>query len=516
MMNKAVNWIKANPVTVASAAVAVLALAVWMFFVPVSAQRFRQQAAESANRQFSELQRYNQQSLTVPGQSADGSPVSVRGVINPATISKLDELFGRLEQQYKDVFAAIVRFNVDSHQPMLANLFPVPATDDLPFNARRAYQQAFRQMLAEPAPGSPLPSLNAGAPPTSQALADELLKVDRDYLASLFPPKKVADLNSAERQELAQRRQQRLKDYLMRQAQSINIYAPLDITPAQTAFDVGAWAFETNQPQLADVWEGQMGLWIQQDIVRAIARTNRVGDPDSNVMNAPVKRLLKISLIPGYVGLGSGGGIAMTGAASGSTQGLAGSGGGVRAPVAAADSEPAEGESANPLAGLPTVDYSVGPTGRRTSETVLVRHAWVDVMIDSQRIMPFLDELSRANLNTVLKVHVTDVDEYEQLQRGYVLGTDDVVELRVLVESLWLTEWVLPIMPREVFEGPANRGAPGGLQIPSYSGPDSAASAPPTSPAEGTTAFHQPHPGSSDPQQLASRPLSCRLLSLEA
>jgi len=456
-MNKVMTWVKANPITVASAVVVVAAVVAWILLVPMSAKAFRTEASQSANQQFSDLQRYNQQSLSLPGAGADGSDISVRGVINPATIGKLNELYGRLEQQYKDVFATIVKFNLDGHQPMRAGLFPTPASDDLPFSARRAYQQAVRQMLGEGAANT-APGLNAGAPPTEQSVNDEMAKVERDYLSGLFPVKKITDLTATERQELLQRKQQRLKDYLVRQAQSISVYAPMDIAANVTAFDIGRWAFETNQPRLADLWEGQISLWLQQDIVRAIARTNHVGDPNFNVMNAPVKRLLKISVVPGYVGLNSAGGISGSGAAA-MASGPTG-----ETTIARQSSE--GGQGTDPLAGLPAVDYSLSPTGRRTNAMYLVRHAWVDVMIDSQRVMAFLDELSRANLNTVLKVQTADVDEYEQLRRGYVMGTDDVVELHVLVESLWLTEWIKPLMPAEVFEKPAEQEPGFGAPVP--------------------------------------------------
>lgn len=465
-MSKVITWIKANPVTVASIAVAVVAVALWLVLVPLSAGAFRQEVTDAANRRLADLERYARQSLTLPGQGADGGDVTVQGVINPATIAKLDELFGRLSQQYKDVFAAVVKLNEDDHRPMLDGLFPSPATDDVPFNARRAYQQALRQMLTAPAGGTTVATLNAGQPPSLQAISDEMARVERDYLSGLFPVKKINELTAAEKQELLQRKQQRLKDYLVRQAQSINIYASLDLTPSQSAFDVGGWAFETNQPQLADLWEGQMGLWIQQDIVKAIARVNHVGDPNYNVMNVPVKRLLKISVVPGYVGLNSTGGIGATGA--GAAGGGANTGGGGRA----GGSRDAGQEGTDPLAGLASVNYALGPTGRSTNAAYLVRHAWVDVMIDSQRVMAFLDELSRANLNTVLKVQTQDVDEYEQLRQGYVLGSADVVELHVLVESLWLTDWIKPLMPPSAFEGPGGLQGPQG---PSFRGPDRAA-----------------------------------------
>ena len=48
-----------------------------------------------------------------------------------------------------------------------------------------------------------------------------------------------------------------------------------------------------------EIWEGQMGLWMQQDIVEVIARMNEVWNPEQNVTTAPIKRLIGNEVVDG-------------------------------------------------------------------------------------------------------------------------------------------------------------------------------------------------------------------------
>ena len=70
--------------------------------------------------------------------------------------------------------------------------------------------------------------------------------------------------------------------------------------------------------------------------------------------------------------------------------------------------------------------------------------------IDSKRIGELIDNLAKSNFITVLRTGITDIDEYEMLQDFYLYGSDDVVEARLTLETIWLREWTSPSMPKEV------------------------------------------------------------------
>ena len=123
-------------------------------------------------------------------------------------------------------------------------------------------------------------------------------------------------------------------------------------------------------------------------------------------------------------------------------------------------------------------DFSVSHTGRRSNAIYDVRHVSVTLRIDSQRLTEFFEALSKVNFMTVLRVNMTDVDEYEALAEGFVYGNADVVELEVLIETIWLRDWTSQYMPNRIksqlgilregdegyvnpFELPGMRGGPG-------------------------------------------------------
>ena len=53
---------------------------------------------------------------------------------------------------------------------------------------------------------------------------------------------------------------------------------------------------------------------------------------------------------------------------------------------------------------------------------------------------------------TVIKAEITDLDEYELLQEGYVYGHNDVVRANLVIESLWFRNWTQDLMPTIVKE----------------------------------------------------------------
>ena len=67
-------------------------------------------------------------------------------------------------------------------------------------------------------------------------------------------------------------------------------------------------------------------------------------------------------------------------------------------------------------------------------------------------IPAFLETLREINFMTVIKAEITDLDEYEMLQQGYVYGYKDVVRADLIIESLWFRNWTEDLMPKIVKE----------------------------------------------------------------
>ena len=62
----------------------------------------------------------------------------------------------------------------------------------------------------------------------------------------------------------------------------------------------------------------------------------------------------------------------------------------------------------------------------------------------------FFEQLRQTNFMTVIDMQYTDVDEYNALASGYVYGQDDVVELQLVIETLWFRSWTTELMPQMV------------------------------------------------------------------
>jgi hypothetical protein len=196
------------------------------------------------------------------------------------------------------------------------------------------------------------------------------------------------------------------------------------INSPEYPFQVMGWSNRGTPPTDLELWEGQMQLWIQQDIARVIALTNGVSQKDSDVTKAPIKRLFKMSIVGGYYGLGSRGLPTGEGASSGSGGDL--------------NLSPTE------------EDFSKSVTGRRSNELYDVRHAKLDVIVDIMHLPEFFDNMVQVNFMTVLNMEITDDDEYEAVKRNYYYGLGDCVRLTMDLESIWLRDWTSKLMPSPV------------------------------------------------------------------
>jgi hypothetical protein len=273
-------------------------------------------------------------------------------------------------------------------------------------------------------------------------------------------------------------------------------------TRSEYPFQIMPWAFRDDMPSAVELWEGQLSLWIQEDIARAIALTNRTDYPEANVTNVPVKRLIRMAVLPDYVGVTGKGGIDTDAPRTGgggmdtARPNWAGAGGGAAGPMmgpgAAYGSgmgavDVMGGGAAPPLPGAgmggpqagpavaPSVpgaklpdDFTSSSTGRRSNEVYDIRHVWLSVVLDAKAMPQFFDNLAKINFMTVLKMSIEDVDEYAELKNGYVYGREDCVRADILIETVWLRRWTAPMMPGPVATalGVASAaGTPGAMNV---------------------------------------------------
>lgn len=458
-MNNALAWLKSNPVTSGAIAVAlgsllvIVAVMFWLWPGLVA-------DVEGRSSEFSKVERFMNQTITLPGKNVGDPPQTVtRVTYNRANVDVLKTLYDRLADESKRAIGDAVSIN--QRDPMVDGLFkprvnpgdPPVIADSQRQQAKQAYAAAFNEMLAADGKEN-LPHLNA-SPPLTQAQLDEQLEPIRERYASRWGS---GTPTPAQIEEYREQLRSRLAAALAEHARSIKLYAATDAQPLspEYPFDVKAWALAGQLPSPTQLWEGQTELWIQADMARAIERVN--GDA-SSVLDAPVKKLVRMEVLDGYVGVQTAGGIDAFGtgadsvAVGGFEDEMAGTGGaappGPSTPGGPDPGGPMAGPVAagGPAAGALSRNFYLGPTGLASNPLFDVKHARLEVLMDRTQVPALLDAVTRANLVTVIAIQVDEVDDYALMQDLYQMGNADVVKVTLLVESLWLREWTAPRMP---------------------------------------------------------------------
>ncbi len=442
-MKYVLAWIKNNPISVVAIflVIASLGMLVWMH---TQGSSFVEQMADRSD-EIKKIDGLKRTRVELPPAVPDAPPQTKILAVNTAAIDYLKDTYGKLDQEYRGIFEVAVLHNEYAHFPMVDQLFPNSESPALPYNARSAYRLAFEEMLGPYAENSLYPRLQAAPALDSDELGLLRSRLQNELLREMLPLAEEVDLDMLSEQDFRRLKQNMRKRYLQElidQAENIFVYAQTQSSKNDYPFDLGRWSKRGERPSWSEMWEGQMDLWMQQDVARAIMLTNRVGQRNESVISAPVKRLLKIQVVPGYVGINSAGGIAMLGQQNrGSSSNNEG-----RMPAPFPDQAANVGSADAKL----LEDFSGAPTGRRSNALYDVRHLWLTIHIDSRRTALFFENLAKVNFMSVLHVDMKDLDEYELLREGYVYGADDVVEMKLLVESLWLRDWTAKYMPDEI------------------------------------------------------------------
>ncbi len=436
-MKKIVAWAKANPISVGSAVLALVAVAM-LFVIRSNGGSFMKQMSQHSS-EINRIKSLQRTSVRVPPARPDDPERQLQITVNQAAIDQLSRVYTRIGQEYAEISKLAIARNRAGHTPMLNGLFPEANDPAAPFEVKDVYRSILVGMLDKYSSSAKYPRLDASPPPTADQLEALLEKVEKSFLEhDVFPSKESVDqLTGKEAAELDAIKRAKLITFLQEYARSIHLYAETKLSSPGFPFDVGQWSKSGLRPAMSDIWEGQLGLWIQQDIAQVIARTNRVEDSKSNVLNVPIKRLISIRVVPGYVGLGGAkGGLFANQTAPGAT---------ARAAILDQGSDSAGDSQASHLD-----DFSLSPTGRRSDGMYDVRHVSLSVVIDSQMMPEFFENLQQVNFMTVLNMSVTAIDEYEALRQGYVYGPGDSIQADMLIETIWLRDWTTPLMPRLV------------------------------------------------------------------
>ncbi|MCC5830567.1 MAG: hypothetical protein JJU36_14060 [Phycisphaeraceae bacterium] len=492
-MGKTIDWMKANPLTVLSGvmAVAAIGLFVWVY---MERSALVARAANEPSRTLNEIQQLNRTRIEVPGLRPDDPPEEFHLVANAGIRDALRSQYRRMESEARlvealtsiinqtgpigPVYAAFDQLQRDPdlarrmadqedprswlkdrlldeaarhgariRRPMLDRLFTatrgqlgIEADDAARARAPLLYRDELRNMLSGGNNPNPRSDLRAGAPVSTERMAERIEKDKRFFLNNRLQfPKTLDQLDESERESLRASLRHSISDELRENAKNIGLYVG-SINPTSDRFPMPAAL--PDDPTPSDVWYAQLDLWMYEDMINAIRIANRLDDQESNVINRPVKRLVRMSAVPGYVGVGD----------RAQRDEWRGPGGDAGQTAATGPQYVRPGTA--PLR-LPT-DFEATATGRvsvgrtRTDATPLVnplfdvRHLEVELIVDARYLTDLLEAIGQVNLMTPIKMNIRQVDEYESIRRGYWFGEADCIRVEMTIETIWLRDWIVP------------------------------------------------------------------------
>lgn len=173
-------------------------------------------------------------------------------------------------------------------------------------------------------------------------------------------------------------------------------------------------------PTPEDLWKAQVGLWIQQDVAKAVAEVNNeaaaaVQDGDPYVEHSPVKRIVA-ARVYGYTGLEKPLMFAMA-SASGGTSDAAG----------------------------PSKSF----TDRKSDEQFDVLRFTVTVVVDQREVTKVVDRICRQNFYKCVGVRYAPMSP-EDPKLGFMYGTAPVIQVTLDFEGYMSRAVFAALMPEEV------------------------------------------------------------------
>lgn len=341
-----------------------------------------------------------------------------------------------------------------SHQPLVPEVFQPGQTE----NPTRLYQfrDRFREKMQQF-----IQMLNAGGPPTAEDVERERLLIEsekeqqkREEMLGFQPapgaapgtpgmpalrtpgmprttaitPAKVLTPEEAMQEDPAVRAS-------LRRAKKIYCYATVDNLDRRPNIT----DLQGKPPVIDDVWYAQMALWIQEDVLGAVARLNQriaetLPEKERWVGYLPVKEISNVA-IGWYVP-------AVT-AGAGATPGLR--------PVVS-------GQQGGP----PPGDGTLVLTQRGTDPNFDVIQFALEIVVEARMLPMVIDEIQKAGYYTPLLVTYQEVPPNLQMA-GAIYGAQPTIKARIEWEGCYLRSKYEKLMPETVKKAIAE-GRPPTLQ----------------------------------------------------
>ncbi len=448
-MGKILGWVKAHVIPVICVAIVIVSLPVAYVFSSKMAKSVSEDLQSKVKSEFSKVHQQNV-NYQLPAYSPEMEAVLLSHPPNAAITSWFREQAEQIRAEAESVTEAGIRFNNRDHAPLVAGLFPEPTNPD---DRRLKPYEFLRALMGYRGAPSVVDALmdrvSAGTPPDSARVAIQIDEERTRYIAELERERGPGQNLSAEEREAmaAHLREARIARYRS-QAGRLSVY----INPAvlQAAIEIPETE-PANPPSLATLFEKQWNVWVVTDMLDAIARANtddrgrtqRVVPVSSGSPGSIVKRVNAIDVRIGGSGEQYLGSLVYQGERT------------------VAD-RPTPSSGKGGLVGI-AEEYSL--TGRLSNpdnQVYDVIDVRLDLVVDVERLPRLLQAFEEVNFMSVLDVDIEEIDVWQDLQEGYVYGGGSIARATVLLETLWLRDWTVPLMPPAFRAGLGVEGSGGG------------------------------------------------------
>ena len=178
-------------------------------------------------------------------------------------------------------------------------------------------------------------------------------------------------------------------------------------------------------PSFNDIFSAQVGLWLQQEVCRAILETN--AGATLGVIDAPIKRLLSVRFTLPYVAL--------------------------PAPPGQAPGEPLTVPGGGIAATHVPVDFTKNPLGHVSNDFYDVIPFQLSLICDAATLPNTLTSLTKNRFIMIRTLDVLSFDSAVPLAQGFIYGDRPVVQVNLRCQYLMLRKFIGPQMPQDIIRG---------------------------------------------------------------
>lgn len=400
-MNKVMTIVKGNLISVIALALGVIAFGVLFFLSSGMNAKLRKTVSDDVSKSLRDLT-----SVRVPYEipTLDGGEGWSRNTEpNPVITELIKTRLEQTKEVSEEARAAVLELNSAGRDVLVSGLFPEAGSQWLRLSIEmiEEYPRAHAKLLER---------YRAGSPPSATELNERLTRL-RDQLASeLVRNREDQTLTEVENEQIRERlTAERIKAY-QSAAQNLGVYA--DASVFKKASEVIPGDRPTEQVYQRRAWDWQHAYWVHQDAMGFVALANRVADGGS-VLQGPVKRVASINVL--------------------------------ESPYTR--SVNASGDLSSPL----PKDFATTPTGRIGGNGFYdVRYFDIDMIVDASRLNEVVDAVGRQNLMSVVDLDYRVYDPAADVRAGYFYGTTSLLRVKMRVESIWIRQWLIDLLPPDV------------------------------------------------------------------